>query len=68
MKAVFKDVMWYCAGHGNVGIVKVEDPYDGVKYYIGSFQGHNEEEDIQWIMDWGSTFPKSAGAVLFGDV
>jgi len=66
----FVDVKWYCAGHGNVGIVKVNDNYDGIKYYIGSFpgeeKGHNEEEDIQWIMDWGSTFPKEAGDLLFG--
>lgn len=63
------DVKWYCAGHGNVGIVQVMDEYDGIKYYIGSFpgeaRGHSEEEDIQWITDWGSSFPKDAGNLLF---
>jgi hypothetical protein len=64
------DVMWFCAGHGNCGIVKIEDPYEGNKYYIGSFPGeegnHNEQEDIQWIAEWGSSFPREAGNVLFG--
>lgn len=64
------DVKWYCAGHGNCGIVRVQDEYDGIKYYIGSFpgeeRGHNEEEDKQWIADWGSSFPVAAGDVLFG--
>ena len=64
------DVKWYCAGHGNAGIVMVEDEHDGIKYYIGSCpgeaRGHNEQEDIQWIADWGSSFPIDAGDVLFG--
>ena len=59
------DVKWYCAGHGNCGIVKVNDPYDGIKYYIGAFRGDNEEEDKQWIASWGSSFPKEAGDILF---
>lgn len=65
------DVLWFCAGHGNVGIVKCESQYDGIKYYIGSFPGeaknHSEEEDIQWITSLGSRFPDAAGKVLFGD-
>jgi len=59
------DVMWFC-GRSNVGIVKVNDEFEGVKYYIGAVAGFNEEEDIIFIADWGSTFPKSAGDVLFG--
>ena len=68
MSAEFVDVKWYCAGHGNVGIVKVKDPYDGVKYYIGQVEGLDEQADIDKIMNWGSSFPKDAGAVLFGDL
>ena len=64
------DVKWYCAGHGNAGIVRVEDDFEGIKYYIGAFPGeegnHNEQEDIQWIAEWGSSFPKAAGDMLFG--
>lgn len=60
------EVLWFCAGHGNVGIVKVNDPYDGIKYYIGACSGANEESDIAHIASWGSKFPKSAGDLLFG--
>lgn len=64
------DVRWFC-GRTNVGIVRVEDEYDRIKYYIASPPDANtmrssEEEDIQFIADWGSTFPKEAGDVLFG--
>ena len=59
------DVMWFCAGHGNVGIVKVNDPYEGIKYYIGQCPGHDENGDKRWIAAWGSSFPKAAGDALF---
>lgn len=60
------DVRWFC-GRTNVGIVRVEDEYDGIKYYIGGgFAGYNEEADKQFIADYGSTFPQNVGDVLFG--
>ena len=59
------DVRWF-AGHACVGVVRVEDEYDGVKYYIGVGEGHVEEADMQHIASWGSTFPNDAGDVLFG--
>ena len=59
------DVMWFC-GRTNVGIVKVNDEFEGVKYYIGAVAGFNEESDMKFLAEWGSTFPKSAGDVLFG--
>ena len=58
-------VMWFCAGHGNVGIVQVYH-YDEIKYYIGACSGANEEADIKHIAEWGSKFPTSAGDKLFG--
>ena len=58
------DVMWFC-GRTNVGIVQVNDEYDGIKYYIASMLGYDEEIDKQFIADWGSTFPKEAGEALF---
>jgi hypothetical protein len=58
------DVMWFC-GRTNVGIVKVNDEYDGIKYYIGSVMGFREEDDKKFIAEWGSTFPKDAGDLLF---
>ena len=60
------DVLWFCAGHGNVGIVKVDDQYDGIKYYIGACSGLHQDMDIVHITNWGSKFPKSAGDLLFG--
>lgn len=60
------DVRWFCAGHGNAGIVRVQTEYDGVKYYIGQCSGHDEDFDKQHIADWGSSFPVEAGDVLFG--
>ena len=63
------DVMWYC-GSSNVGIVRVLDQYEGIKYYIGSPPGaewgNDEEADKQWIADWGSSFPLEVGDKLFG--
>ena len=64
----FKRVLWF-QGRSLVGIVQVEDKYDGIKYYIasppGEAKGNNEQEDIDFIADWGTTFPKPAGDVLF---
>jgi len=60
------NAIWFCAVDGNVGIVKVNDQYDGIKYYIGTCSGSSEEEDIDHITSWGSTFPKTAGDILFG--
>lgn len=66
MSVKLLDVRWFCGGHGNVGVVRVEDQYDGIKYYIGQVTGDSEEMDTHHIMNWGSTFPKDAGDVLFG--
>lgn len=61
------DVRWFC-GRTQVGIVQVNEPYEGIKYYIasppGEAKGYNE--DIRFIAEWGSTFPKDVGDVLFG--
>lgn len=56
------NVMWF----NKVGIVRVEDEFDGIKYYIKDVDGLNEEADTWKVADWGSTFPKAAGDVLFG--
>lgn len=66
-----QDVLWFC-GSSNVGIVRVNDQYEGIKYYIGSPPGaewgNDEEADKQWIADWGSTFPLAVGDQLFSYV
>lgn len=58
----FLGVIWF----NEIGIVRVRDPYDGIKYYIKVGHGLSEDADIQTIMQWGQTFPKNAGDVLFG--
>jgi hypothetical protein len=65
------DVLWFC-GRSNVGIVRVEDEWDGIKYYIGAppyieHSPNSEDYDREWIADWGSTFPKEVGDILFGE-
>lgn len=61
-------VVWF-SGRSTVGIVKVNDEYDGIKYYIGSPPftgwGSEEEQDKQWIADWGASFPPALGEQLF---
>ena len=59
------DTYWFSGG----GIVRVETDYDGVKYYISSVnpvRPSDEDTDARYIADWGNTFPKDAGDVLFG--
>lgn len=58
------DVRWFTAIKC-VGIVKVDDPFDGIKYYIGVAHGEDEERDKQFIADFGAKFPKDVGDKLF---
>jgi hypothetical protein len=59
------DVKWF-SGQSTVGIVRVEDPYEGIKYYIGSATGMNEDIDKEHISAWGATFPNDIGDIMFG--
>lgn len=64
-------VIWF-SGRSCVGIVRVLSEYDGIQYYIGSppfseFSPNREEDDIQWIADWGARFPREVGDILFGE-
>jgi hypothetical protein len=59
------NVRWFC-GTTNVGIVRVQTEYDGVKYYISAFEPSTEDADAEFIAAWGASFPKDAGDVLFG--
>ena len=56
------DVMWF----NGCAIVRVESDFDGIKYYIRSIIGDNAEQDKQLVADYGSSFPKFAGDLLFG--
>lgn len=57
------DTFWFNGG----GIVRVEDEYEGIKYYIkGLANMTNAEDDAYDIAHWGNTFPNDAGDKLFG--
>lgn len=58
------DVIWF-TGSSCVGIVKVEDDFDGIKYYISSASGMHEKVDTEHIAAWGASFDKEAGDLLF---
>lgn len=58
------DVIWF-SGTSCVGLVKVEDQYDGIKYYISSATGMDESVDMEHIAAWGANFDKEAGDLLF---
>lgn len=55
-------VRWF----NDIGIVRVDTALDGIVYFIGYAKGNDEEEDKQFIADWGSRFPEQVGDVLFG--
>ena len=67
-------VRWFSGRHC-IGIVQVISDEEvstyrqtgnaEYKYYIGSGVGHDEKEDMQTIADWGISFDKEAGDVLF---
>ncbi len=64
MKAI-----WFNA-RSLVGIIQVIDHLGQVKYLIGSPPAADPSvtttcEDIKWISDWGSQFPKEVGDLLF---
>lgn len=59
------DVRWF-NGRSCVGVVRIEDPYDGIKYYIGTCAGMEEEIDMEYIAAWGARFPNNVGDILFG--
>lgn len=60
------DAKWFGGGTGYIGIIRVYDEYEGIKYYIGSGYGLDAEDDKKYIAKWGSTFNKESGNVLFG--
>ncbi len=60
------DIRWF-TGRALIGIARIEDTYDGIKYYISAIPNPStEKEDAQFVIDWGNTFPKDAGDILFG--
>jgi len=60
------DSAWFTHQGATIGIIKIEDKYEGFKYYIGNAPGENENLDLMLIADWGAHFPKAVGDALFG--
>lgn len=58
------DVIWF-TGTSCVGVVKVATEYDGIKYYINTVTGMDEDIDKEHVAAWGATFPVDVGEVLF---
>lgn len=58
------DVRWF-SGRDCIGVVRLNTGHE-IKYYIGVAAGDSAEEDMQLIVDWGTSFPTSVGDVLFG--
>jgi len=58
------DALWFSNLHGTIGIVRKENQY-GVKFYIGTVTGIDEDSDTKQVLKWGSTFPADAGETLF---
>ena len=59
-------VRWFCAHDFVIGIVRVDLEYEGIKYFIGTGKGLDENQDIGWIARWGMPFPTNVGDLLFG--
>lgn len=58
------DVIWF-TGTTCVGVVKVQTEHDGIKYYINTVTGMDEDIDTEYIAAWGATFPADVGEFLF---
>lgn len=67
MNIKIEDVRWFTSPKGTVGIVKVNDPYDGISYFISAVEGFNEECDKTYIAEWGARLPNKVGDILFGN-
>lgn len=65
MAREIKGWRWFTSSM-SVGIVQVEDEYEGLLYYIGPSNANDEIKDVEWIASWGAKFPSKAGNVLFG--
>jgi len=56
------NVVWF----DHVGIARLITKHE-IKYYIKDIHGHDEYSDYTSILNWGNTFPKEAGDVLFAN-
>lgn len=59
-------VRWF-SGSSCVGLVRVLDEFEGIKYYIGSVSGMDKAVDTEHVAAFGARFPNDAGDLLFGE-
>jgi len=66
MTATVLDSIWFheMGSFKPIGIVKVDNGFE-IKYYIGTCNGEDEEEDRNKIMEKGARFPSAAAEKLF---
>ena len=55
---------WF-TGRDCIGIVLVDNGFE-LKSYIAKVQGNNEDEDLNFIMDYGTMFPVEEAKSLVG--
>lgn len=59
------DSVWFTQMGGTlIGIVKVQNEAEEIKYYIGSCFGDSQEDDEKHIAERGARFPSAAGEKL----
>ena len=61
--ALYKDALWFSGANGVVGIIlcthEMHDDHGGEGEpcaYVGAGKGEGEEDDIEYIMNWGVYF------------
>ncbi len=62
---VLDSIWFHQMGGALIGIVKVQTEYEGIKYFIGTASGVDEEEDAKHIAETGGKFPIEAAEKLF---
>lgn len=55
---------WFNNSRGSIGVVLAENEYRQ-RAYISSVSGHNEESDIETVMQWGSSMTLSQAKGFF---
>ena len=55
----YDTVKWMTAGSQTIGFVVKTDKITGEKFlYVAAVNGRNEEQDIKYILEWGTKLRK----------
>lgn len=55
---------WFPTNKGTIGILITKNTQNKIRAYIGIGAGLDEEDDKNYIADWGSSFPLDVAKVL----